>query len=231
MNKKIETLFLENEFVIFEGKDKLGNEICFHKDEKEYFLLKSFSKDAFMSFFSCEETKGLINYFDSLKLKYSNAEKNTSLILFVEVDNLKDMYESIENQILAVEEDEYFFRKYVVVYSCDMIDNIPSSGITNFLMAQIKEGNIDNFRKNKFGNRVYFLAIQLFVKLPFLSYSAIDTEFKPIQNILEAKLIDLKEVDKLFENITLMTNETTKLFLLEKSKDEELFQEYQGVIK
>ena len=109
MIEKIKLLFNENKYVQIDKN--IGNEICFNKEEKEYIFIKDYSQEDFKSFFSCDKTKSLIDYFDKLKIEYSNAEKNSSLIIFVKIGNFEMQYDLIENQILAIEEDEYFFRK------------------------------------------------------------------------------------------------------------------------
>ncbi|RBQ28758.1 ABC-three component system middle component 1 [Aliarcobacter vitoriensis] len=230
MIEKIKLLFNENKYVQIDKN--IGNEICFTKEEREYLFVKDYSQEDFKSFFSCDKTKSLIDYFDKLKIEYSNAEKNSSLIIFVKLDNLETEYDLIENQILAIEEDEYFFRKYVIAYKEDMIEKLPNENIRNFINEVVTNGNIDNFRVEKFQNKLYFLALQLFVKLPFLKYVPKYNNFKSIQSILDNKLDDsLKEVNQLFDDLDLMNDEEEKLFLSQDTKDDDLFKVYQGILK
>ena len=230
MIEKIKLLFNENKYVQIDKN--IGDEICFTKEEREYLFVKDYSQEDFKSFFSCNKTKSLIDYFDKLKIEYSNAEKNSFLIIFVKLDNLETEYDLIENQILAIEEDEYFFRKYVIAYKEDMIEELPNENITNLINKVVADRNIDNFRVNKFQDKLYFLALQLFVKLPFLKYVPKDKNFKSIQSILYDKLDDsLKEVNQLFDDLDLMNDEEEKLFLSQDTKDDDLFKVYQGILK
>ena len=73
MIEKIKLLFNENKYVQIDKN--IDNEICFTKEEREYLFVKDYSQEDFKSFFSCDKTKSLIDYFDKLKIKYSNAEK------------------------------------------------------------------------------------------------------------------------------------------------------------
>lgn len=230
MIEKIRLLFNENKYTQIDKN--IGDEICFTKEEREYLFVKDYSQEDFKSFFSCDKTKSLIDYFDKLKIEYSNAEKNSSLIIFVKLDNLETEYDLIENQILAIEEDEYFFRKYVIVYKDDMIEELPNENITNFINQIVTDSNIDDFRKEKFQDALYFLVLQLFVKLPFLKYVPKYNDFKSIQSILDDKLDDsLKEVDQLFDELDLMNEEEEMLFLSQDTKDVDLFKVYQGILK
>ena len=230
MIEKIKLLFNENKYT--EIDKHIGNEICFSREKKEYFFVKYYSLEDFKSFFSCDKTKSLIDYFDKLKIEYSNAEKNSSLIIFVKIDNFEMQYDLIENQILAIEEHEYFFRKYVIAYKEDMIEKLPNENITNFINKVVTNGDIDSFRVEKFQDKLYFLALQLFVKLPFLRYIPKDKDFKSIKNILDDKLdYSLKEVDQLFDDLDLMNDKEEKLFLSQDTKDDDLFKVYQGILK
>lgn len=113
-----------------------------------------------------------------------------------------------------------------------MIEELPNENITNFINEVVTNGDIDNFRVEKFQNKLYFLSLQLFVKLPFLKYVPKDKNFKSIQSILDDKLDDsLKEVDQLFDELDLMNEEEEILFLSQDTKDEDLFKVYQGILK
>ena len=48
---------------------------------------------------------------------------------------IEDNYIIIDVQI---EEDEYFFRKYVIAYKEDMIEKLPNENITNFIKGTSK---------------------------------------------------------------------------------------------
>ncbi len=61
MIEKIKLLFNENKYT--EIDKHIGNEICFSREKKEYFFVKYYSLEDFKSFFSCDKTKSLIDYF------------------------------------------------------------------------------------------------------------------------------------------------------------------------
>lgn len=230
MIEKIKLLFNENKYM--EIDKNIGNEIGFSKEEKEYIFLIDYSQEDFKSFFSCDKTKSLIDYFDKLKIECSNAEKNSSLIIFVKLDKIETEYDLMANQILTIEEDEYFFRKYVIAYNEEMIKKLPNENITSFINKVVTDRKIDNFRVDKFQDKLYFLSLQLFAKLPFLEYIPEDKDFKSIQSILDDKLDDgLKEVDQLFDNLDLINEEEEMLFLSQDTKDDDLFKVYQGILK
>jgi hypothetical protein len=59
----------------------------------------------------------LIKIFNKKKKDLNEIEKNTSLIILLKVENLKKDFEELKNQIMRIEEDEYFFRKYIIIYN------------------------------------------------------------------------------------------------------------------
>lgn len=97
-------------------------------------------------------------------------EKNSSLLVLVKCANINAI-ENLQQQILLFEEDEYFFKKYVISYTDNAITGLTSNPLLPELRTKVN--NIAKF--NQFATQGYrseiaeFLVIlQLFIKLPFL---------------------------------------------------------------
>src|SRR5699024_8188652 len=102
----------------------IENDITFYnKSEVEYYFTAKYSQEEFLNFFEADKSNNIIEQFDKFKSKDSNIKKNTSLIIYLEVDNIENFYIQNKGLIFKIEEDEYFFRKYVIIYTADSIKN------------------------------------------------------------------------------------------------------------
>lgn len=114
---------------------------------------------------------------------YLNKEmkKNTSVIFLVKVEDGK-LTESEKKLIFKIEEDPYFYKKYVLWYSQNEMENISSyiENITDNLMNKDLFGNMKDsmLGKIKYNSDIhaYELLCRIFIKLPFLTLKPIYTE-------------------------------------------------------
>lgn len=199
--------------------------LLFEKQNKEYFLIADYSEDEISDFFSNEKTKSLLSFFEDLKKTISGIEKNTSLIICLKVNNLQDDTERLKNLLYKIEEDEYFFKKYVITYTDNSISTlVDSDTIINTIHKKILEpGRFDQFRNDYFFDDEYFVVIQLFVKIPFLRFEQGDLEFQNLSEVLDTGLTEMKLHH--IEDVILSSNiDPEKIFLGGKEYDEELNQ-------
>lgn len=87
-------------------------------NNNEFFIIQEYdveelesSGDKTQNFFTCEKTNQLISEFE--KIQDNKIKKNTSLFVSVKVNNIKEVYERFKNIAMRIEEDEYYFRKYI----------------------------------------------------------------------------------------------------------------------
>lgn len=113
MREIIKKICIENQF---ENTEPLSGIINFNRENKEFLIVADYSKVEFVNFFESEKTDRIIDLFNQMKANDKEVGKNTSLIILIEVENISEFYEKFKNQILRIEEDEYFFRKYLIVY-------------------------------------------------------------------------------------------------------------------
>ena len=172
-------------------------------DGNEFFLIQEYNREDFKSsseggsdFFTCEQTNKLISCFE--KLNDNKIKKNTSLFVTIKVGELKQSYESLRNMIMKVEEDEYYFRKYVILYTEEGLSRLNSNieDLLNYIQSTSPEGEylFDKFERDMFFHTSYFIAIQLIIKLPFVSLHHSDNHFEIVENKIQAR-IDMEELN------------------------------------
>lgn len=194
MKNIIKRIFEEFKYKSFTGEYNKDEIDVYEFKDKEYFLVSYFCENDLIEYFNSKKTDDIFTAFDCLKKGREDAIKNTSLIIFVELDNLKSDYIKLKNQIFKIEEDEYFFKKNIIVYDRNSIKNFAENRtISNFLQSKILENNkFLEYQKDNFCCLEYFFIIQLFVKLPFLVLKKSDEDYECILNIIKKELINKK---------------------------------------
>lgn len=138
------------------------------------------------------------------KQEYEPAmDKNTSCIIYYCVSNEKYKEFKVENKIsnlekivCDIEEDLYYFKKNVFVYSEDQLNYIKDIKIKNF--NEIcndfisKRENFDKYKKENINFFEYDLIMNMFIKFPFLNYTKyFKTNEKSLKTIDEYTKIEL----------------------------------------
>ncbi|MDZ7758097.1 ABC-three component system middle component 1 [Rhodohalobacter sp.] len=135
-------------------------------------------------------SKNLLSFFNEQKTKSSDIEKNTSLLVFAQVENLdKENHDLVKRHIWRVEEDEYFFNKSVILYD-EASKNLfqGNSSLKDQLKNTVlEEGKLDAFLKNNFDDKHHFFCLQLFVKVPFLESPMLN--LKSLQTCIPSLMI------------------------------------------
>lgn len=164
------------------GYESINQDIQFYtKQDKSFFFSVSLDESVFKliknkdSFNNNPECKTVMNGFKSLINSGDQIamEKNSSLLVLVKCTNITALGD-LQNQILFFEEDEYFLKKYVILYTDAAIYGLKDEPIMESL--NLKVNNIENFKQfssTGFSDVIaeYLLIIQLFIKLPFLKLS------------------------------------------------------------
>lgn len=225
MKKKVETFLRNNKFKRLDEKiDLYTNNL-----ESEYFIIKQYSLEEFVNFFDDDKTEKIIKDFEDItkKTKYRNIKKNTSLFILVEVDSLKDAFEDEKNRkvIFLIEEDYYYFRKFVLLYSKSSLLELQSINDNGELYNYLEKG-INKFEKDMFYSDAYYVAMELGVKLPFFTlpnknetYKSIEKEYSnPEKESLDDFFFNLfsnidkeetEQKEKLVESLTNVENNDT----------------------
>lgn len=179
MKKQIFELLNDAQYYRLDNRVNLFN----NQSKNEFFLVTEYSEKNFKNFFSSPQTSLLLEEFKKIKSDENliHAEKNTSLIILVEVDDLKEKFTLLKNTILSVEEDIYFFRKFVILYTNDStayVQNVIDE--SNFY--ETLDAGINDFEKNMYFDSNYFVLIEIAIKLPFLVVKQSDELYRSIDD-------------------------------------------------
>ncbi|MEZ9454341.1 ABC-three component system middle component 1 [Vibrio splendidus] len=150
-------------------------------------------------------------------LKIDNQfEKNTTLLLFMrEIDGIDNML----TKITEVEEDEYFFKKQVVLLPSKLLDRLGNEEL-NFEVNKYLQDcmnssrNFKQFMSKPNGDTDYSGCAQLFEKLPFLHLSVQSSESNSLQNMIDSEIDKNSEIYSVTSNSH--TEDDSTLVILDK---------------
>ena len=195
--RDISLKFLQNNHFI-----QLDTEFDFYTNlqNSEYFILSQYSPDELNNFFDDDKTSQVIKEFErvSLIVEHENIKKNTSMLILVEVDDLKEIFEDekVQQSILLIEEDYYYFRKFIILYTQNGLLDLRDKD-TNEMLYTYLESNIDAFEDDMFFSESYFMAMEIGVKLPFFTlpkrsdiYQSIENQYQDDKDELDNRLLD-----------------------------------------
>lgn len=171
-----------------------------NSQKSEYFIVSQYSPDELNNFFDDDKTSQVIKEFErvSLKPEHENIKKNTSMFILVEVDDLKEVFEDekVQRSILLIEEDYYYFRKFIILYTRNGLLDLRDKE-TNEILYTYLESNIDAFEDDMFFSESYFMAMEIGVKLPFFTlpkrndiYQSIESQYQDDKDELDNRLLD-----------------------------------------
>lgn len=208
--------------------NQLDTEFDFYTNSQnsEYFVVSQYSPDELNNFFDDDKTSQVIKEFERLSLKseHENIKKNTSLFILVEVDNLKEAFEDekLQRSILLIEEDYYYFRKFILLYTQNGLPDLRDKE-TNEMLYTYLNANIDIFETDMFFSESYFMAMEIGVKLPFFTLPKRNDIYKSIENQYQN---DKDKLDnRILEFYSKVTDEKLSKSLKDISTDDKIISE------
>lgn len=192
METIIKTILTNNDYIFNEEING------FQQENKSYFFIKTISSEQLKDIKSKTSLNDSDWYHEFLskfnetcnKKNYSAIEKNSSLIILVNSGDITEI-EQLQSQILLLEEDQFYVKKYVIVYTSTALEKI--SGSISNADLQVAVNNKTAFQ-NILSNGLiqeqedYVLLLQIFIKLPFLTLKFNETEFVTLQEKLNIAL-------------------------------------------
>lgn len=179
-------MMLEPEGYVINEKSSLE----IFENDFEFYIFEHFNIEELKDFFKSDKLDCLISEFQ--KLDDDKVKKNTSLFVLIKVDNIQEAYKEYLNKIMTIEEDEYYFRKYVILYTEDGLSKMEPN--TQFLLGYIQSEDsdskslFDKFENNMFFDDAYFIAMQLIIKLPFISFPHSNDHFETVEDRIESRI-------------------------------------------
>lgn len=223
MEKLINTILVNNGFSYNETINS------FQFEDKAYFFTQTISSDKLeeiknrSSLDKCEWYKSFLSDFNELcrKNEYPSLEKNSSLLILVESNSIEDL-ERLQSQILLLEEDQFFVKKYIIIYTATGLSKISELSSNEELQSRINNSqSFEKLMKDGLSQDLeeYLILLQLFIKLPFLKLKSEEDSFVDLQE----KLKDALSTDlKVYEEVLASTGNLLKLDFLDMESDTEI---------
>lgn len=210
MKEIIKVLFTENQFKISELASNSVFATCIDNQKANYYLV------LFLDDIS-EVLENKINfnkyYENIMQLEEYNhqMDKNLSMVICVRRNTLRPN-EEVNQAIYQIEEDPYFFKKYVLTYTQEQIEAIhqeDNDSATQLSMKFIYNFLYDHdkflaFKLNPYEESVYNLVSKIFIKFPFLNLrntnQQMDNLSERINQLLNTEQIELRNKALLHAN-------------------------------
>lgn len=157
----------------------------------EYYLVYFIPMDQLGTYSDSEGFKSALEAFQQKRVDLSDIDKNTSLILCVHMEEFRSDCPRFKYDILKVEENEFQFKNYVLPYTNAALTAFTSRrNLLEDLNNKVNNtSSFEHYFVDPFEDQAYFLAIQLFLKLPFLGPSStLENLFRPIEQIVEQSM-------------------------------------------
>lgn len=219
MKNIIQKIFNDNGFINIEIENPIeGSQIEFwanYSDNAINFYLVLFSNEIKKDFLS-NEIPAYFNAVKQLKTGYDERmDKNLSMIVCVKTDG--NEIQKVSEKIFEIEEDPYFFKKYVITYdenNCtelknqfDMVQE-SSNVILNKIINNSRMFLSYKMNENNNETSLYRICTKLMIKIPFMK---LEKRVEEIENLYE----------KINEELSRKSLLVFKDFLLELNENDE----------
>ena len=192
MEKILDTILCENNYdfdLIIKGYTRKNSSHYFIRSIRSEQLENIKTKNSLD-----EETwyNEFLSYFNNTikDPQYSTVEKNSSLLILVESSSIIDI-ERLQSQILLIEEDQYYVKKYVIIYTPSALTKVSNFAANSRLQSALNNRkSFQSISSNGYNkeNEDYIVLLQLFIKLPFLTLKFSEDEFISLPEKLETNL-------------------------------------------
>lgn len=182
MNKFITELFKQfNYEVIDEARD-----LSFfkHINYKDFWIIVNA-----VNAFKLEDQETIAGKAKTIFAQYKEAEKNTSLLVLLQVEQTS---EGILNDIVEIENDPFYFKKYVLAYTKSSKEAIEQYSIKNFSSILMQPQTFQALKNEAEVSGPYHLLYSIAHKLPFLmtDVQVQDTSLSSNQYIPREEMLD-----------------------------------------
>jgi hypothetical protein len=199
----ISKLVLESGYSKLDPTSADKTDVYLNKANRDYIIVAEYDLQSLASFETSDKTREIMQKFEDAR-RDKDVYKNTSLIISVKLNSFSE-YDLVKNTVLSVEENPYAFRKYVALYTKEGIKELSSatnakSSVEAILLDEKRFGSFEDGK----GDDEFKTALELFVKLPFLS----------VRNMPEIEMEQFKDPTQVAENILLrqIFDETRDVF-------------------
>lgn len=212
MKKLVQNIFLASGFKL---SAEIENAFFFQNiddSHQSYYLVHFINVEKLKNYLDTSDFEATYHLFEEQKKLSPDVEKNTSLLVIALTDNIERDYIIYKNGILQIEEDEFWFKKYVLIYTNESIINFESATtIEDFNTYILNNSLFTSFKEGLYENSEYFVAMQIFLKFPFLNVPiSLNEQYLSIDSILQNNLSS--DQLSLLDNLITESDEFTENF-------------------
>jgi len=132
-------------------------------------------------------------------------ERNSDLIVLLNLKNLGD-FNTHEQKIFSIEEDPYYFKKYVLYYSEEEKYILENKSINDLRDVILNRDLFNAYKKNPNYPSLYSFSARFFIKVPFLHVPVNEIEMPSIEVMLKESLL-AKNLVTFDDNLTKIIND------------------------
>lgn len=191
MREIINSIFTESSF---RAVARLQDCIFFEnplEGQNSYFLVVYLETSNLKGYLDSEYFEQVQSFFEEQKKNKADIDKNTSLLIIAKANELEQDFLANKNSILEIEEDEFWFKKYVLIYSDTSVEGFGHGQevLSELKACVLNSTRFTEFKDSLFLDAEYFVVMQIFLKFPFLNVPiSLNEQFLSIDNILQNNL-------------------------------------------
>lgn len=191
MENIVIALLEANMYKVIEDAPRIGVFTYESQELKDVIIVAKYTTGDLNVFDESDVTYEVMRQFDQACKGNPSALKDTSLIICHSIADTVELEES-KNISLKIEENAFGFRKYVLPYTADSIQElvkVDAKEIPQTLAQKLQIGFSD-YAESSEGKDVseYETILQLYSKLPFLNYIREDNDWVSLETFLEGEL-------------------------------------------
>ncbi|GAD07115.1 Uncharacterised protein [Porphyromonas crevioricanis] len=161
MNEFIIELFEQFKYQPLNESDGVG--FIKHAEHKDFWAIVNA-----VEIFNLESQEGIAEIARTIFAQDKEAEKNTSLLILLQVEKIS---EEVLDAIVEIENDPFYFKKYVLAYTDRSARAIVEYSVEDFSSILMKAGNFDALKNEIDISGPYHLLYSTAHKLPFIMAS------------------------------------------------------------
>jgi hypothetical protein len=181
---------------------------------KEFFIITSISEQEFLRIDEKLYFGEVLKELKKLDIYESEMDKNTSLLLLVEVNNNSAFEDSVKAKVLQVEENPYFFKKYVLEYKKMHSEKLYQllDGEDVDIEKKVEELIVDSsdfrsYKLNVSNYPEYELLMRIMMKVPIFAFNIPDNSsvesisYRVINDVGDEILEDVRDLVEKIEKL------------------------------
>lgn len=163
----LKSVFEDSDYQLIEANQGIS---LYSKKDEEYYFIAEYTAEELSDYFRTDKTLSAYDLVEKYKDTMPGITKNSSMIIWMTVENLSEGLVQLRNSVYEVEEDPYVFRKYVIFSTQKATDELKPKSVQEIIEFAANPDHFQEYQnyKSRYANEAYCLAAQMLIKLPFL---------------------------------------------------------------